>query len=244
MVVFGAFLAVSASPARAELPEDVVRWAEKVVLGPEYGGDGKICARWVKNPTVSIMTGTDEQKQVVRDTIAHINETLVPTKFKMELLKDGDENAEITIYYDNLDALPDLARRLKCGFVQGNWGYASVSWNGKHEITRGTVLLASDKLRGDLLKHFALEEITHTLGLLNDSEEYPESTFYSKFSLNPMAIKHSPYDRVLIQLFYQHIQPGDEQAEVRKVLDEFWPKDVQREKFTETRDPRGGAGGK
>ena len=49
-------------------------------------------------------------------------------------------------------------------------------------------------------KHVIREEITQSLGFINDSYEYPESIFYQGFSENDFF---SEMDKKIIRLLYQ-----------------------------------------
>lgn len=218
-------LLAPARPAAAQTPDEVLAWAATVILGPEYGGDGKVCSRWVKAPTLSVFGGTDEERAVVADTVKQINAVLADTPLKgIKPLGPGDERADIRVYFAPLADFPKLADRHAFKYVEGNWGYFWTFWNGRREIDRAYVLLASDKLAGKRLRHFALEEITQCLGLMNDSPAFPDSIFYSKGDDGGDAQKLSELDAKLIRFFFTHIQPGDRQPEVRAAFRKHWPK--------------------
>ena len=52
-------LAGYANPSvQAQSSDRLARWVEKVTLGPEYGGGGKVCSRWVKTPKLSVFGAT------------------------------------------------------------------------------------------------------------------------------------------------------------------------------------------
>lgn len=212
------------SDADRSVADPVLRWVEGVTLGPEFGGGGKVCSRWVTAPTLSVFGGGDVQRKVVEDVLAHLNETLAETPIKkVELLPPDDESASVRVYFAPLAEFPSLAKKHNFKYVEGNWGYFWTFWRN-NEINRAYVLLATDKLRGDTLRHFALEEITQTLGLMNDSPESPDSVFYSKWGDGGGAQQLSELDRKLIVFFYNHVRPGDGPAQVRAAYREHWPK--------------------
>ena len=206
-------------------PDDpVLRWVEGVTLGPEFGGAGKVCSRWVTTPTLSVFGGDDAQRKVVAEVLDHLNEALADTPIKkVELLPPGDESATVRVYFAPLGEFHALAKKHKFKYVEGNWGYFWTFWSN-NEINRAYVLLASDKLGGTALRHFALEEITQTLGLSNDSPMFPDSLFYSKGSDGGNAQRLTELDRKLLVFFYNHVRPGDGPAEVRAAYREHWPK--------------------
>jgi hypothetical protein len=221
-VVFA--LLLGATGAAAAQPDDrTTRWIEDVLLGPEYGGDGEICARWIKSPTLSVFGANQEQSAHVRTVVDQINGTLESTPLRrITLLPPADTAADIHVYFARLSDFPRLAGQLGFQYHPGNWGYFWVRWNGAHEIFNADVLLASDRLRGATLRHFALEEITQSLGLMGDSPVYPDSVFYSRGSDGGDAQRLSALDRKLIAFLYTYIAPGAGRAELRRALAQFW----------------------
>ncbi len=213
-------LAGYANPSvQAQSSDRLARWVEKVTLGPEYGGGGKVCSRWVKTPKLSVFGATSEQQKVVASSLAHLNETLANTPIKrIELLSPNDSGANILVYFAPQRELPDLAKKHGFKYVEGNWGYFWTFWN-RHKIHRAIVLLASDKLKGKLLRHFTLEEITQSLGLSNDSAIFSNSIFYAGWSYTQHL---SELDKKLIIFFYNHIQPGAKLRDVQVAFKKHW----------------------
>ena len=216
------FLCVAgwASPAvQAQSSDKLARWVEEVTLGPEFGGSGKICSRWVTTPTLSVFGATALQRKVVASSLAHLNKTLAKTPIKkIRRLSPNDDDASILVYFAPLRELPDLAKQHSFKYVEGNWGYFYTFWN-RHRIHRAIVLLASDKLKGKLLRHFVLEEITQSLGLSNDSRIYSGSMFYGGQN-NTQNL--SQRDKKLIIFFYNHIQPGAKRRDVQVAFKKYW----------------------
>lgn len=213
------------SPANAHPDEKILLWVEEVILGPEFGGAGKVCSRWAKGPSLSIFGATPQQEEVVVGAVVHLNYTLAQTPIKqIVLLKANDTDADIRIYFAPLKELPTFAEKHNFYYAAGNWGYFWTFWNYQHEIERGFVLLASDRLKDKQLRHFALEEITQVLGLSNDSPIFPESIFYAMGNDGGNAQQLSKLDKKLITFFYNHILPGAKQADVRTAFKQYWPK--------------------
>ena len=104
-------LAVWASPSvQAQSRDKIARWVEEVTLGPEFGGSGKICSRWVTTPTLSVFDATALQRNIVASSLAHLNKTLAKTPIKkIRRLSPNDDDASILVYFAPLRELPDLA---------------------------------------------------------------------------------------------------------------------------------------
>ena len=213
-------------PAARAAEDPVLRWIEDVILGPEYGGTGAICARWVRSPSLSVLEGTETERRVVAACLVEINEALAKTPVrKIRIDRPGNPRADIVVYCVPHEQFPALARRHGFSYVEGNLGYFWTFWNERHEIQSGVVLLASDRLAGQSLRHFALEEITQVLGLSGDSPVFVESIFYSQGPDGGKAERLSALDQELIEFYYQRITPGSRTAEVRIASWRYWGRD-------------------
>jgi hypothetical protein len=67
-----------------------------------------------------------------------------------------------------------------------------------------------------------LEEVTQSLGLMNDSPVFPDSIFYSGPDGGGKATELSALDKKLIIFFYNHVRPGAGPAEVRAAFQKHW----------------------
>jgi hypothetical protein len=220
IVTLGCATATSAASDTA-----IRRWVEQVLLGTEFGGDGKISARWVKTPTLSVFGGTAEQVALVNRTVRHINETLASTPIsKIDVIGRDNEKANIRVYLAPTDKFTSIAARHGFKYVPGNLGYVYVFWNGRRQIQRAFVMLTTDARHQSYLPHLALEEITQSLGLMNDSPEFADSIFYAKGGDDGQVVKLSALDKALIVFFYKHIRPGARAADVRRAFDAHWKK--------------------
>ena len=100
-----------------------------------------------------------------------------------------------------------------------------VIWNTEKKfIQRATVLVAVDRIEGDLLQHVLLEEMTQALGPLGDTAVTPESVLYEKGQDHGKAPKLSDWDRRMLGLLYGHLKPGDGGTEVGVAYARFWGK--------------------
>ncbi len=219
------FAAVLWSPVLANAAADgkTARWIERIILGPEYGGSGKTCVRWVKPPTLSVFGANAGQLELIVATVAQLNEALAQTPIaKITLVQPEDRMADMRVYFTSVDEMPQLAQQLGFPYYEGNWGYFWTFWNDGYAIDRAYVLLADDRLRGAALEHFALEEITQALGLLSDAPEFPDSIFYAKGGDGGSAGQLSERDRKLIAFFYNHVEPGAGPKAVRQAIKRHW----------------------
>tara|TARA_Y100001934_G_scaffold229859_1_gene277119 strand:+ start:328 stop:1209 length:882 start_codon:yes stop_codon:yes gene_type:complete len=203
--------------------DKVIRWAQQITLGPEFGGAGQICSLWAKSPSLSVFGGTTKEYKVVLDTITHLNETLSDTRLKrINMLSRNNSAAKIRVYFSPLEEFPKIAKKHNFTYVKNNWGYFWTFWNSRHEINRAYVLLATDKLEGGMLNHFALEEITQILGLSNDSPFFQGSIFHSG---DGKTEKLSELDIKLVKFAYNYITPGMQKRELLELMLKYWADD-------------------
>jgi hypothetical protein len=135
--------------------------------------------------------------------ISELNELI--DSIEIIVVKQEDEANLIAFFglctdYDKIEpaAIPSSGK---------NYGLAAIYDDGKH-INRGSFYV--DVIRCGwvdnenivpLKKHIVREELTQSLGLLNDSMKYPESIFYEGWSL---TTEFSELDKQVIQYHYMH----------------------------------------
>ncbi len=219
----GVAVAISSLQAAEPTRAKVKRFVETVILGTDYGDSPKVITRWTKAPTVSVFGGTPEQKAVVNEVLATLNPVLKPIVGQMRRLPDNSAEAEMKIYFAPLADLPGIARQHDVGYRKGNWGFCWMFWNGRNEVTSAIVLLASDRLVGNDLKHYTYEQITQSLGLADDSDEFRDSIFYMRGKDGGSATKPSALDLQLLGWLYRQTAPGDDRRTVAEKFEKTWP---------------------
>lgn len=209
-------------PALGEDRAKVRAWVETVALGTEFGGEGKIAARWTKPVRFSVMKGDQRVRKDMLELILTLNLVLAPAGAPITVVGDGDADAELKVYFVPLAQFDGIARRHGFTYVQGNHGFFQTFWNTRHELTRAFILMATDKLSGAPLRHFSFEELTQSLGLANDSPAFPDSIFFANGADGGRALSLSALDRKLLSFFYTRVQPGDGEREVRAAFAAHW----------------------
>jgi hypothetical protein len=177
----------------------------------------------VATPTLAVFGATAEQAQAVWQAVAQINEALAWTPIRHVVwLPPNSPEAAIKVYFAPARDLPALARQHHFPYVSRNAGFFWTFWNREHEIYGAVVLLASDRLAGPELRHFALEEVAQALGPSNDSPRFADSIFYAKRADGGRATELSDLDKKLLVFLYNHVPPGAGRAEVRAALQRYW----------------------
>ncbi|MCB1237369.1 MAG: DUF2927 domain-containing protein [Verrucomicrobiae bacterium] len=201
---------------------DEKKWIKEVVLGPEFGGAGKIVSLWTRKPKLSIMESQNAQfDAVLGKCVTELNATLVRTPLGgVQMERSGAASADILVYHVPLSRFDRIARQHKFKYEPNNYGYFWTFWNDRNEIYKAVVLISSDKLTGNFLHHFTLEELTQSLGLSNDSRIFEDSIFYGGQS---EVISHSAADKRLIEFAYRRLRPGMTAREVDAAIASGYP---------------------
>ena len=216
----GLFLA---GPVRATEPTDQEReWLEHILLGTNPASPGVACVRWVKkNPTVTTFGASHQQTKAVEAALETLNEIMLATPImKVELGKPSDKEADIKVHFAPEREFPALAKKYDFRYEKGHRTYIYVFWNGKRELTQAVALIPADA-KGDELKRFVLREVTRSLGFPGTSPEFNDSIFFEKERLGTAASDLSRRDRKLINFFYNKVEPGMKQPQLRAQY-KFW----------------------
>jgi len=203
--------------------EKVLAYLHEVLLNKEFGaGDGSI-VRWIESPDIVLAEGAEASRVVFDRVIKQLNDALEGTSIQLESVAESRRARRIEVFMVPGSQFGAIGRAR--GFkVQGKQdGYVWVFWDTtKKFIQRATVMVAVDRIDGDLLEHVLLEELTQSLGPLGDTTVLPESVMFQRGSDHGKAPKLSDWDRRMLNLLYEHLRPGDGKAEVREAYHRFW----------------------
>jgi len=197
----------------AELPERE-RYFCEIALGSEFGRKYHKIRKW-QQPVNVFLTGT-EVPQLERELdkiIDELNE--ISPAINIARVFEATE-ANLYIF---LGKGADFAQRYPVAKkqVEQNWGLVFIKQNGKGEIQNSHVYI--DVFRATDLtaqKHLLREELTQALGLLNDSQQFPDSIFYQEWTL---TTTYTELDKWLIKILYnEEMEVGMKLKEVMQFL--------------------------
>ncbi len=101
-------------------------------------------------------------------------------------------------------------------YVPRNLGFFRVWWTGNLEIQRAQILISTTGVSQRERSHLIREELTQSLGLMNDAETYRDSTFYQGWTETQ---EFSPLDRDLIQMLYdRRVRSGQTREQIRQLF--------------------------
>lgn len=85
------------------------------------------------------------------------------------------------------------------GYVEDNWGFVSIYWDGSQKITDAEAAIAVDVMNQEERNHIILEEFIQGLGMLNDSYDYADSIFQQDWNVVQDLM---PIDWAVIRILY------------------------------------------
>ncbi len=207
-------LNVEQAPAQ-KYSEEAKSYFQEIALGSEYGNSqDKTIKKWVKDIYLFVPQNIPTHLNTeLNKIINELNSLIQPIKiYKTNQIERSNLKLYIGTANEYIKAEP-RARKL----AANNLGLFYVYPNERGEIESGSVFLDTERLKAqDTQKHLLREELTQALGLMNDSEKYPNSIFYQKWS---RTNEFSDLDKEVIKILYSpKIKSGLSQYKTNIIL--------------------------
>ena len=196
----------------------------ETALKSEYGYHPKRVIKWT-NPMKMFISQKEKYKtqvSIIKETIEKIN-NLVSDGFRIELTESANKSNTI-IYLANKERINELRKTFLKEFDVDFVGLADVEFDlSSFNILKARIFIDTDE-KLEEQKATILEEITQSIGLLNDSEIYPDSTFFqNKLHDIQKFHNHSDIDKEIIKLLYStRMKPGLDSKDVKKVFRRYY----------------------
>jgi len=176
---------------------------QEIVKRTENGDIAFFARRWADNVRIQIHgdPNPDDLHELDR-VVAELNELVAPIRL---VLTEADANLDLHFVPVNefSKALPQ--------YKSYSPGFHWVWWDDAGTIYRAVVLISTTNLSQSARNHIIREELTQSLGFLNDSARYPDSIFYRGWTT---TTQFSDLDRSIIHKHYLD-QPKDLPAKDR-----------------------------
>lgn len=183
-----------------------------VALGAEYGDNLKLLKKWT-TPMRIYVTGTPNSslEEELFNIINEIN-VLCTDGFYIEQVATA-EAANMIVFFGTAEAF-GLQYAVSHELLKENLGLVVIRNNGQYEIISGTIFVDMERSTPKDQMHVLREELTQSLGLLNDLLYYRNSIFYTHYST---TTSFSDNDRELIRLLYHPaFYPGMSAAQIQQ----------------------------
>lgn len=133
------------------------------------------------------------KKETIK-VIIELNRLIKPIKIN---LVQKPEHANSIVYFGSLKGFNSSIYSEK-KLPNDYFGHFHIK-TFEQEILKSTIYINTAEATKHRQKHIIREELTQSLGLINDSYDYPESIFYQGYS---ETIKFTEMDKLIIQLLY------------------------------------------
>ena len=189
--------------------QEEIKYFTEIALGAEFGDEVPVLKKWTENVRIKINGEPTEQDiQTIFKVANDLNKLITGIKIK---IVDKNENLTITFSPES-----DFAS-IDPNYVPINYGFFWALWHDDNFVIHdASILVSSADITQLERSHLIREELTQSLGLMNDSKKHKDSIFYQEWT---DVTKFSEIDRAVIKLLYlKNIKPGMSKTQVLKVL--------------------------
>lgn len=163
----------------------------EIALGAEYGESDKVIHKWVDDIGIKIKgRPTDRDIETINEVISELNYIIDGIKLDI-VVWDPD----IEIYFDSVDKFSSI----EPNYIQGNTGFFWTWWDDSGALYEARILIATGGINQKERSHLIREELTQSLGMMNDSYKYKDSIFYQDWTDTG---SYSDMDRAVIRILY------------------------------------------
>lgn len=182
----------------------------EIALNAEYGDNSNKTKKWQMDPKIKTYGNpTDEDLGTLDKVIDELNNGLIHDGVALQL---AASNANVDIHFVPEAEFGDIEPR----YVQGNKGFFWVWWNS-YLINRARILISTTGVTQIERSHLIREELTQSLGLMNDSYKYTDSIFYQGWTDTET---YADIDKAVIQILYDpNILPNKSYLELKDIVD-------------------------
>jgi hypothetical protein len=196
----------TATPAPTSADE--LDYFYEIAFGAEFGSSTDVLHKWKNDIRIKVFgTPTDVDLSTLNQVVDELNDLM--TSLSVEIV-DGNF-FEIEMHF----APEATFKTLDPNYAPTNMGFFWTWW-WDNAITDARILISSVGITQKERSHLIREELTQSLGLMNDSYRYENSIFQQAWT---NTIEYDPVDEAVIKLLYDpRIHSGMTRNSVERVL--------------------------
>lgn len=171
--------------------QEVIDYYNEVVMNTEFDGQNEKALKWTTDMKIYV-TGqpSPELLSELKRIVGELNDIINPIDL---VIVNSKSDANMIVYFGSANNFANMYPSLDRNRLENNWGYFTVG------VNTGKMYVDITRANNEEQKHLLREELTQSLGLLNDSYKYPESIFYQDWTT---TTEFAPIDRELIDMLY------------------------------------------
>ncbi len=194
---------------------EAAQYLLEIGFGTELGSSPKVLRRWDQPVKIFVVDTTfRELHQELRLIVNELNTLIDLVEFS---LTTKQSEANIIVYCGDADTFGNQYEPSSKPYLSSNQGLFWLYWNAGNNMTKASVFVDVFRTRElSCQKHLLREELTQSLGLMQDSNRYLESIFQQAWTC---TTSYSDIDREVIKLLYHpKLRAGMSRDEARAVL--------------------------
>ena len=178
-----------------EFSPEANEYFKKVAYGNEFNSGNTSLKKW--NQDVKIYVFGDKRDYLMselKDIVSELNGLISTINIT---IVSNESDANLIVLFGSAQEYNEFESN-SVGYTDQNQGLFIVY--GREELTHATMYVDIERTStNDGQKHLLREELTQSLGLCNDSYDYPESIFYQGWT---ETTEYAEIDKELIQMLY------------------------------------------
>jgi hypothetical protein len=214
LISFSILLVTSNVFAGVVTRSEVIEYFNELIFGSEFGDSNKRSKKWTKSMKIFVSGKCPGYLDKELNKIIKEINALVDSISLSRVTSKRDSN--YIIYFGSGKNYAKIEPNAQ-PYLKDNLGFLWVYWNSNNEIYKGSMYVDIIRTRNkNTQKHLLREELTQSLGIMNDSYKYPDSIFYQKWT---HTTNYLEIDKYVIQLLYnKEIKPNMNKQEINKII--------------------------
>ncbi|AEE48159.1 DUF2927 domain-containing protein [Haliscomenobacter hydrossis] len=186
-----------------------------IAFGTEFGGASPVIRKWATE--VKIFMADSSHQELNQELNLVINELndLIETISIRRVNTRAESN--LVLYCGNADTFVRDYEPATQNVIKNNFGLFWVYWNNQQELIRGNVFVDTQRTQGvSCLRHLLREELTQSLGIMQDSGQFTDSIFQQRWTC---TTTYAAVDTMVIKLLYHPlVKPGMSKQQVTAII--------------------------
>lgn len=211
--------------AEPAISDDEQEWlfVRQVLLTSEFEPSEMRISRWNEPPKILAYLEENTRSEEIKAAVDKLNRNLSGLGYGTTLTTIPVEDADIVIGIMPQSSMKKVWAAYSCGtFFQHKVAGASCLRIDEAAFSINSALVLVEKDQNDAsIESTILEELYQSLGVHNDHQMYPESLTYDGPDRNH-HVDLAPIDKKVLIFLYKYLQPGDDEATVRRKFDQYW----------------------
>ena len=178
-----------------EFSPEAKEYFKKVAYGNEFNSGNTSLKKWSQDVKIYVFGDKrDYLMSELKDIVSELNGLISTINIT---IVSNESDANLIVLFGSAQEYNEFESN-SVGYTDQNQGLFIVY--GREELTHATMYVDVERTStNDGQKHLLREELTQSLGLCNDSYDYPESIFYQGWT---ETTEYTEIDKELIQMLY------------------------------------------